>query len=131
VDLSERMLDVARTKNIYDKLVKADVMEFLAQHEANYDLILAGDTLVYMGDLTHLFAAVYRALRPSGCFIFNTESGNGENFQMSVTGRFTHSKTYLDQLIAAQQFHILSFHSITLRIQDDHPVPGYLYLLQK
>lgn len=131
VDLSERMLDVARAKQIYDKLVKVDVLEFLVQHKATYDLILAGDTLVYMGDLADIFAAVYQALRPSGYFIFNTEAGDVENFQMSTTGRFTHSKSYLDQLITAQQFHVLSFRSITLRMQDDQPVQGYLYLLQK
>jgi len=131
VDLSPRMLDAARGKHLYDELVQADVLDYLKQHVASYDLIMAGDTLVYMGDLKDVFAAVNQSLRSSGYFIFNTEAGDGDEFQLTSTGRFIHRKDYLDQLITAQGFHVLGFRAITLRMQDSQPVSGYLYLVEK
>jgi len=130
VDLSERMLDVAREKKIYDELVKADALEFLQQQHAKYDLIIAGDTLVYIGDLAPLFSAAHQALKPSGYFIFNVEATDEKDWQLTPTGRFAHNKTYLDDLIASNHFHILSFRALTIRTQDSFPVHGYLYLIQ-
>lgn len=130
VDLSERMLDVARSKKIYDTLAKAEVLEFLQQQKAIYDLIVAGDTLVYMGDLMPLFSAAHQALKPNGYFIFNVEASDADGFHLTLSGRFAHSKAYIDQLIATHQFNILGFRAITLRKQEDQPVQGYLYLLQ-
>ena len=131
VDLSERMLDVARNKKIYDTLVKAEAVEFLTQHKSAYDLIIAADTLVYMGDLAPMFSAAQESLLPAGYFIFNTEATDADAWHLTATGRFAHSKAYLDQLIAEHKFQIVAFRTVTLRLQDDWPVQGYLYLLQK
>ena len=48
-DLSQKMLDVAKEKNIYDDLKKSDVVAFLYRcvPPAAADLIIAADVLVY------------------------------------------------------------------------------------
>ena len=51
------MLEVAAEKHIYDQLVKSDVLFFLANKNAEFDLIIAGDLLVYFGELRQLFSA--------------------------------------------------------------------------
>lgn len=131
VDLSTKMLDVARSKQLYDKLVHAEVLSFMQQQNQTYDLILAADMLVYQGDLAPVFAAVYHALRPSGYFIFNVEAADKDDFHLTSSGRFAHSKAYLDQLITNNQFNALAFRMMTLRTQEGKPVPGYLYMLQR
>jgi predicted TPR repeat methyltransferase len=130
VDLSERMLEVARSKQIYDTLINTDALEFLQRHRAAYNLIMAGDTLVYMGDLAAIFSAAYQALKSDGYFVFNTEISENDPFYLTPTGRFAHSKAYLDQLIIEAGFQVLAFRIVVLRMQDGQPVRGYLYFLQ-
>lgn len=130
VDLSERMLQVARDKKLYDVLSREDVLSFLDDKTSLYDLIVAGDTLVYMGELSPLFAAVRRALKAEGYFVFNVEASDTEDFYLTSSGRFAHSKHYIDQLIEKHAFRVAGFRVINLRLQENHPVQGYLYLVQ-
>src|SRR5262249_20342126 len=61
IDLSPKMIEQARARGIYDSLAVADIDTALAQGDT-YDLILAADTLVYFGDLEHVFANAAHAL---------------------------------------------------------------------
>jgi predicted TPR repeat methyltransferase len=130
VDLSAKMLKLAHEKNLYDRLVQKDLESFLLEEQAHYDLIMAGDTLVYLGDLHSLFKSVYQALKPRGLFLFNTESEPQWGYHLSESGRFQHHQTYLEQMAKAQDFAILQYHYIVLRTQEAHAVMGHLYLLQ-
>lgn len=131
VDLSTKMLEIAATKNIYDELIAADIVPFLEAKKAAYDLILAGDVLVYFGDLAALFPVAFNALRPQGFFVFNTEIGNEDEYAMLPSGRFAHSKAYLDKLIQANHFNMVSYEVIPMRTQDQTLIHGHLYILQK
>ncbi len=55
VDLSSKMLEQATAKRLYDRLAVGDVVEFLAGGENQYDLIIAADVFVYLGDLAARF----------------------------------------------------------------------------
>ena len=57
VDLSPAMIAKARARSIYDRLEVADLESALAAPGPCYDLILAADTLVYLGDLVKVFKA--------------------------------------------------------------------------
>ncbi|MCW5583124.1 MAG: tetratricopeptide repeat protein [Gammaproteobacteria bacterium] len=129
VDICEKMLMVAA--KIYDDLIHADILSFLNTQTQTYDIILAGDVLVYYGDLSTVFSAVSNILRLNGIFVFNVEVGGPRNYEMTKSGRFAHSKNYLESLIVDNKFDILSYQSISIRTQDKRIVPGYLYLLNK
>ena len=75
-DLSHRMLAVAKSKRVYDRIVVNDAVRFLNKEVAlgMADLIVAADVLIYIHDLQPLFDAVERALQPQGLFAFTTES---------------------------------------------------------
>ena len=130
VDLSGEMLHLARKKQIYDELIQGDIVEYLTHHLLSYDLIIAGDTLVYSGDLYPLFEAVKNALRPSGLFVFNAEKNENNQYEMTSSGRFSHHKDYLDQLILKNQLQILMYRVVVLRTQNEEEVRGHLYVLQ-
>ena len=66
VDLSERMLDQARARDVYDELVKGELTEYLAASAGTFDAIVSADTLVYFGPLEAVAEAAERALRPGG-----------------------------------------------------------------
>ena len=71
VDLSPAMLAQARAKGLYDRLVEAEVLRFLADEaalKARYHLILAGDVFVYLDDLRLFCALRHRCWRRTPCW---------------------------------------------------------------
>jgi predicted TPR repeat methyltransferase len=131
VDLSEKMLAVAARKQIYDDLIAADMLAYLQQQRPNsFDLIMAGDTLVYVGDLAPIFESAHRALRSDGLFLFNLEISEDEPFRVGQSGRFGHRKEYVDELAKAHQFIVVSYQKVRLRQQNRQEVMGHMYLLR-
>jgi predicted TPR repeat methyltransferase len=131
VDLSEKMLEIAKQKNIYDSLIASDITHFLADKVGQYDLVIAGDVLVYTGDLEAIFHSVNRALKSSGLWIFNTEISDSTEFQMNQSGRFSHHQSYIEKLATKHSFTIRLYNQIITRLQNNAPVYGHLYILQK
>ena len=95
VDLSPAMIEKARARNIYDTLRVADLETALAEESARFDLILAADTLVYIGDLSSLFAAASRRLAADGVFLFTVEKADAPSFELGPKRRWRHSQSYL------------------------------------
>lgn len=133
VDLSPKMLAVATEKQIYDALHTNDLTTFLSQQHKAYDLILAGDVLVYLGDLKNLFSSIHQALRTDGYFAFNTEieeAAENSEYKMNQSGRFAHQKNYIDQIAVENQLKIIYYQCVVTRMQNGEPVYGHLYILQ-
>jgi predicted TPR repeat methyltransferase len=132
VDLSPKMLALAKSKNIYDKLTTLDLIEFLNKAELPYDLLLAADTLNYFGDLTEFFHHSHHALTPTGLILFSLEDGEqNQNWLLQKSGRYTHSENYIRQKVAEHGFEIISLEKSALRRQNHEPVMGWLCLLQR
>jgi predicted TPR repeat methyltransferase len=131
VDLSTKMLAVAAQKNIYDELISADLVAFLKNKHSAYDLIMAGDVLVYLGDLDDIFKNIYSALRIGGLFAFNAEMSEQSDFKMNQSGRFSHHKNYLDKMAEKNHFKIAHYEVAVTRMQNNEPVSGHLYVLQR
>ena len=131
VDLSGKMLALAEKKHLYDALIEADILDYLQGESSLWDLIIAGDTLVYFGDLAPLFQAVSRALKLGGFFAFNVEISAGEDYVMTDSGRFAHSEGYLAQLAQAHHLVLCSQQISVLRTHHDRPVSGHIYLMQR
>lgn len=131
VDISQKMLDEAGKKACYQALYQNEITPFLLEHKKQFDLIIAGDVLVYFGELESVFTAVCDALHDEGYFLFDAEVGEGEDYKITASGRFNHTKAYLDKLIEQTHFTIIHYEIATLRTQETMPVKGHVYLLQK
>jgi predicted TPR repeat methyltransferase len=94
IDLSPAMVEKARARNLYDKLLVGDI-EAALDGIVLYDLLLAADTLVYLGDLELIFDRARRNLRDDGFFLFTVESKQGEGFVLGPKRRWRHSEAYL------------------------------------
>lgn len=129
VDLSSKMIEFAKQKNIYDELIVSDLTLFLKDKKDIYDLILAGDVFVYIGDLDEIFSYIHTALRKEGLLAFNTEINDKKDFTMNQSGRFTHHKEYLERLANRHGFQILSYEKVVTRLQNNEAVYGHLYVL--
>jgi len=131
VDLSPKMLELAERKQCYDRLVEADVVDFLRQETGTIDLCLASDVLVYLGDLDELFAGVWQALRPCGLFAFTVEATSGNGWRLQKSGRYAHSESYVRSCARAAGFAVADWRYAMLRTQGEAPVSGDIWLLQK
>jgi predicted TPR repeat methyltransferase len=129
VDISPRMLTKAREKNIYQELIESDITQFLTTTTEHFDLIIAADTLVYFGDLDNIFSACYRVLNQEGVFVFSTEHGTKESYQLLSTGRYTHAKSYIEALAKQHGFTLLASEPIISRLQQGKSVLSDVFVL--
>jgi predicted TPR repeat methyltransferase len=130
IDLSPAMIDKARARGIYDHLQVADLESALAGAGPGYDLILAADTLVYLGDLTAVFKAAHARLAPDGFFLFTVEQG-AEAFELGPKRRWRHSETYLRRLAEQAGFTVAGLVAATPRHEAGQPVPGFAVALTR
>lgn len=128
VDLSEKMLEMAGEKAVYDVLEKMDIHAAIEKY-APLDLIIAGDVLGYIGDLERLFALVKNGLREKGIFAFTIEKMYGDRFGLQPNARFAHSKAYIHELAAKCGLTIVCEENAVLRMQKQEQVVGYVFIL--
>lgn len=133
VDVSPNMLAVAKQKGMYDALHEADIDDTLALLENAYDVIVAGDVFVYLGELTSVLKGCHRALRAGGYLLFTVETGDteGQPYALQDTGRFRHEAAQLTQLAGDIGFEERSALPLVLREQAGVPVSGRLFVWQK
>jgi predicted TPR repeat methyltransferase len=131
VDLSPRMLDVARQRGIYEALEEAELVEFLAAHRGAYDLVAAADVLNYLGDLAPALNAMAAALRPGGHAAFSIETGEGAPYALGEGMRYRHNPAHVLTLAEATRLHPVAREEVTLREERGAPVPGTLLVLRR
>jgi predicted TPR repeat methyltransferase len=131
VDLSPKMLEIAAAKDIYDTLAESEIVAYLQNNVSAFDLIVAGDVFVYVGDLKPVFAAAATALKQHGLLVFNTEMTDSADYTMNQSGRFSHQKKYLQQLARTHGFKVAHYETVITREQQASDVEGHLCVLQK
>lgn len=132
VDLSPKMLDVARAKNLYAELAEADLLSFLQRVSAPYDLIVAADVLVYFGALEPLLAAAAGRLAEDGAILFSVEKHTGEeDFILQPSERYAHSDAYVERAAAAAGLAVAARQPRRLRKDGERWIEGTLYKLQR
>jgi predicted TPR repeat methyltransferase len=130
VDLSAKMLEAARQRQIYDNLVCSDLIEFLQAQGRNFDLAVAADVFVYLGDLSAVFRGVRGALREGGIFGFSVEASEDQDFVLRGTRRYAHSMTYIRRLAEDHGFVLESIEPHVIRQQGGIDVAGHLAVLR-
>ena len=134
VDLSPRMIDLARERNIYDELEVNDILNTLVRHQNDTDIVISADTFPYLGDLESVFLAVASALKDQGLFLFTVEthdSDNNENFILGQTARYSHSRQYIEDLAKRRGLDVLACDDTVIRKQGGVDVNGLIVALRK
>lgn len=132
VDLSEKMLEQAKKRGLYDELICGELVATLAPRSAAYDVLLAADVLVYLGDLEPLFRTATGALRPGGFFAFTVEANQeDEGVRLLPSRRYAHAAAYLRGLAATHGFEELSLATDVLRKQTQQDITGHIVVLRK
>ena len=129
VDLSKLMLAQARKKNIYDKLIHKDIIEYLSTEKLDFNYFIATDVFIYVGDISDVFRLIKSRNKLNGRLVFSTEHTDKDRFFLEKSGRYSHSKKYIESLCKEFNFNLSHFEKIKLRKEKDFFIMGSLYLL--
>lgn len=130
VDLSPRMIAKAGERGIYDALTVGSMEDALEGQEQAFDLIVAGDVFICVGDLRDVMGRCARALRAGGSVAFSVESAEGDAYRLRPTGRYAHSPAYIDAMAAQAGLSVGYRRDIVVR-NDAAPIPGQIVVLTK
>lgn len=130
VDLSPRMLDKARERDVYDELVEEDLVAHLRRHPGRYDVISAADVLEYFGDLSAPFVAANVGLKPGGRLQLTVElaqpSDAPRGFRLELHGRYSHTEHYLRTTLTSAGLVVDECRQVFLRTESGQDVQGWL-----
>ena len=130
VDLSPEMLKQAGKKGIYRNLDAADIVEYLNAGKNKYELFIAADVLIYIGNIFPVFEAVKHSASRGAYFVFTVETTDDGNYVLQPTGRYAHSKDYIRSVARASDFKVLRSNPVPLRKEDERWVNGRLFVLK-
>lgn len=133
VDISEKMLAIAKSKKIYNHLYNQDLCKFLSEHQNSYDLINAADVFTYFGELGGVFVLLYESLKPEGRVLFSISenSYNNEDYFLHLSGRFLHNRKYVEEGLEKRGFMIEKINRIKLRNEGEKEVWGWIVMAKK
>ncbi len=145
VDLSAKMLEKARARNVYQRLVHGDLISTMQEEKAaGYDLIVAADTFIYLGKLDDVAREAERLLADGGLFAFSVEAlealpgtppgappPSDYQLQPAPSCRYAHSSEYIDRLASENHLAVRHRAMAHLRNSVGTSVRGYLVVMEK
>ncbi|MBV1882864.1 MAG: tetratricopeptide repeat protein [Pseudomonadales bacterium] len=139
VELAPNMVAKARQSGLYKEVHCLDIIDFLRNDAINkietvsgkksFDICIATDVLVYMGELKILFELLAHCLADGAYFIFSTELTDQSDYLLQSTGRYAHSPQYFKRLCIDHGFQILIREQVNVRKHKGEWIVGEMYVL--
>lgn len=130
VDLSENMVRIANGKQVYDQLNVSDLSTQIAADGDRHDIYIAADVLIYVGELSGVFAAIRESARPGAIFAFTTEDHIGEGITLRASGRYAHSASYIKDICSQNSMEILDHQTVDMRQEKGEMLRGGCFIVQ-
>jgi predicted TPR repeat methyltransferase len=134
VDLSPKMLDQARSKQIYRKLDCEEIVAWLersARESLCFDIVFSADVFIYVGNLEPAFKAIRRILKEGGLFVFSVERLAQGSFELLPTCRYAHSASYVRELAFRHGFIVSVSEQVDLRKEKNALIGGTVFVLTR
>jgi predicted TPR repeat methyltransferase len=130
-----RARKTAAGKSVYSSVIHGDALQYLATLDRNsQDCILASDVFIYIGDISQVLSESSKCLVDSGIVAFTVESLHDSSefgLRLLKSGRFGHSKKYIQKVADENGFKLLSWDECVLRQQGGADVNGATVVLVK
>jgi predicted TPR repeat methyltransferase len=133
VDLSPAMIAQAQAKDLYRRLVAADVLDALkveAAEQTRYDLAIAADVFVYVNELGPIVDAVSGIITPDGLFAFTVETHAGEGVKLLPTLRYAHAEDYVRAVLRNAGLAVARIDRKPIRSEKAVPVDSLVVVAQ-
>lgn len=134
LDISPKMIEQAADLGIYDELHCEEIVKYLSPIRSEYDLVVAADVFVYIGNLADVFASTRQAMLDDGVFGFSIElldeATDSPGYAILSSGRYAHADAYVRSLASSHGFSVLDHFEGAGRQEHGQPVRTGFYLLQ-
>ena len=134
IDLSPLMIKQAKKCQLYRHLWVGELVEWLQQSTGqtghHYDLVIAADVMVYLGDLVPACTSVKAHLTPQGLLAFTVQASKSEGYQLGEDYRYAHSADYLQMLAQSTGYDVVYLDRVVTRKDGGKDVPGFLCILR-
>lgn len=131
VDLSERMLERARARGIYDALHRAEIVAWLEADSAVYDIAVAADVTSYLGDLGPFFLSISPRLSPGGVLAMTVHEQEADGFGLVMGETYSHSQSHVAAAAGAAGLRIRATERGAMREENKKPLPTLFLVLEK
>ena len=95
----------------------------------DFDYFIALDVFVYVGELTEIFRLIKSRNKKPGHLVFSTEHTEKDGYHLLRTGRYSHSKSYIESLCKKFDYNISHFSTNNLRKENSDFLTGAIYVL--
>jgi predicted TPR repeat methyltransferase len=133
VDLSPKMLEQARRREIYGGLHLEEIVVWLeraAAESLSFEIVLSADVFIYVGNLGPAFKAVRAILADGGLFVLSVEDLARGSFELLPTGRYAHGASYVRELASTYGFTIELAEQVELRKESSGVIVGTIFALK-
>jgi predicted TPR repeat methyltransferase len=129
IDISENMISEAEKLHIYDTLIVGDMAEKLNALQDKFDLLVALDVLVYIGDVQSIFQAVRQFCKLESLFAFSVEIQEESGYSLLKSARYAHSNKYIMEQTAGL-FELANSQNVRLRKEGENWINGKVYIFR-
>jgi predicted TPR repeat methyltransferase len=126
IDISENMISEAKKLHFYDNLVVEDIVEFLDSSHNQYDLFVALDVLIYIGDAELFIKSIIKCCKPNSLVVFSIEVQKEKGYSLLRSSRYAHSDEYIINLFKTT-FDLLTTKNVKLRKEGASWIDGKIY----
>jgi predicted TPR repeat methyltransferase len=132
VDLSASMIEECRRKRVYDDLRVGDAVDYLAETQDRFDLIVAMDVLCYFGDLLPLVRRCADILKSGGILACSVERAPDDRaWLFHRYGHFLHSAAHLREAAASSGMREVQMTECALRREAGEDRMGFVALFRR
>ena len=129
IDISSNMVNKARKLDVYDCLIEGDVVDILSSSKEKYDLFIALDVFIYVGELTKIFKTVRQRCNKNALFIFSIETQEKDGYSLLKSARYAHSDDYILNS-ASDAFKVIDSQEVNLRKEKEGWIDGKIFIIQ-
>ena len=129
IDLSSNMVAKTRELDVYDRLIVGDIVDILSSSKEKYDLFIALDVFIYIGELTKIFKTVRQCCNKNALFIFSIEIQEEDGYSLLKSARYAHSDNYILK-IASDGLKLIESQEVNLRKEKEGWIDGKILILQ-
>lgn len=128
IDLSDKMLAVAKIKNIYQQLHHASYDDFLSG-PSKYDLLVAADVMPYIGDPDPFIERCAAVMRRHAYLVFSIEITEQYPYTLQPSIRYAHNARAISEVLVSHGLKVVDQRRVTARYQNNKPVPSQLWVV--
>ena len=129
IDISSNMVAKTRELDVYDCLIEGDVVDILSSSKEKYDLFIALDVFIYIGELTKMFKTVRQCCNKNALFIFSIEAQEEDGYSLLKSARYSHSESYILKT-ASVTFKVIYSQEVNLRKEKEGWIKGKIFIMQ-